>query len=82
MPNPIPLRMYTKFELRCLLTDPAVELNRLPQNFKPMAVETFNNQVHPLFDEHELTAYKRMKMLPIKLVRLILQDAGLTPINE
>jgi hypothetical protein len=84
----IPLKAYTKFALRCLLTDPAVDVNALPRGFTPMNVKTFDKQVLPLFETRKeelgrltITAYKKMRTLPLRLVRVVLDDAGLTTYN-
>lgn len=82
----VPLRMYSKFELRCLLTDPNVTPNQLPKNFRPINKKTFEKMVTPIFSDpvHKKTlktitldAYKKMKLLPVQLVRIILSEASI-----
>lgn len=89
MPTPIPLKAYSKFEIRCILTDPSVDTKSLPKGFMPMNTHTFNRQVLPIFETRKqdlgritLAAYKKMRTLPIRLIKIILLDAGLTTGND
>ncbi len=88
MPQPLRLRQYSKYQVRCILTDPAIDPDCPPSGFEPMSIETFNSQVLPIFETRKdelgritVAAYKRMKLLPLKLVRIIFDDAGLTTIQ-
>lgn len=80
--------MYSKYEMRCLLKDPAVNPKRPPQDFQPISPSKFATMVEPIFEDPAykkllrnvtLESYKKMKLLPVLLVQIILNEAGITP---
>jgi hypothetical protein len=82
----VQLRMLSKWELRCILKNPSIRFP-VPGDFQPISQSKFAEIVEPLFSDPEyaealkkipLESYKKMKTLPVKLVRIILQEQGIT----
>lgn len=84
----IPLKQYSKSELRCIVKDPSIDPAHPPIGFTPMNQKKFDSLVKQIYSDKDyreelakckfsLQDYKPAKLIPIKLVKIILTHTGI-----